>query len=366
VFRPAAPAAPCCIVVQRGSQAFEERHIQLANIADGLGSLEVTGYPDQNAPGASGVSATCPTRTPLQGIACGGADSNLLPSFGSDEIPVDVLPAQVNVVNVDVHSLPFLLDLDPGDGETAEDLRPHVNFTVVDAAHAIHPDVNIRIKDLAVTDHPEILTALECQDGDSELPDCSSGGALEVRGLRITSEATQNLPQGTAELRIQASNTASTPQSMESNTTFVVQGSPPTTTTSTTIETTTTTLEPVTYCLKFSVSNAVDLVGISYSVDYAASGGDFTGSGENVSCFSLLDDPDSLTSFNDDDGANTLSTAIISANTFSGPIALAQCEFRQVPPFVPGNLPIQVTEATDPDLAPASATVIVEETQCPL
>jgi len=356
VFRPAAPADPCCIAVVRGSQAFIDRRILLADTPTGLGSLEVRGFPTNFAPAASGVTDVCPTRPAGQGVPCAG-NPNTLASFASDETPVDVLPNTRNVVDIDVHSLPFLIDLDPEDGETVDSARPHINFTVVDAVNDIDPDVNVRLRNPPVTTEADILTSEECLDGSSELPDCSEDGELEVRGLRITSRSTDPLPPGEAELRIRASNEAEDPQDMESNTTFLVPD-----------ETTTTTLpEPETFCLKFSVSSEVDLVGISYDVGYP-SGSDFAGSGENVSCFSLLEtNPDNtLTTFNDDEDSGTLSSAIISTETFSGPVALAQCEYSTPPPLDLAELQIQVTEATAPDLSSTNATVVVEETPCSL
>ncbi|MFN2375237.1 MAG: hypothetical protein ABR538_01785 [Candidatus Binatia bacterium] len=377
ILRPEA-APPCCLVVKRGSQPFEDRRILLANVSPGLGSLEVHGFPTQFAPSA-GVSATCATRPPGEGSPCSGAQ-NTLPSFGSEEIPVDVVPGFQNIVNVDVHSLPFLLDLDPEDGGAADSATPTVSFAVVDANHPVDADLGIRIRNEPVTVQADILTSEECRDGDAELPDCSEDGELEVQGLLVTSVSPQVIPEGLAQLRIRASNLASTPRDMESNTTFNVPPGATTTTTTntidtttsssttTTIDTTTTTLGfPASFCVKFSVTNAVDLVGISYDVGYGNSDGEFPGSGEDVSCFNLLEtNPNStLASFNDDD-QGTLTTAIVSAETFSGPTGLAQCEFRQVAPLDLTNVVIQVTEATAPDLSPANATVVVEETPCPL
>lgn len=360
LWRPAAPASPCCISVIRGSQAFTDRRLVLANVTPGFGTLEVNGFPTNFAP-SDGVALTCPTNPPGGGTPCSGP-ANTLPSFGSDEIEVDVLPNQSNIVDVDVHSLPFVIDLDPADGATVLTATPDLDFTIVDANHPIDPDVNIRVRNLPVTVNPSALDAEECLDGDSQLPDCSEGGELEVYGLRIRSAVETPLPAGQAELRIRASNTAGVPRDMESNTTFNVL--PPDTTTSTT---TTTEAPPQTWCLKFSVSNAVGLVGLSYDVDYSGTGGEFTGTGEDVSCANLLDtNPNStLATFNDNDATSTLSAAVISAETFSGPVDLALCEFSQVPPLSLAGFAIEVTEATAPDLSPAVATVIVEETTCP-
>ena len=354
-LRPAAPAPACCVAILRGSQAFIDRHLLLADVSEGLGSIEVTGFPTDFAP-ADGVPALCPTRPADQGVACSG-DDDTLPSFGSDQVEVDVLRGVRNVVNVDVYSLPFLINLDPDDGETADESRPHISFTVVDAVHSIDPDVSILVKQGGNGNLAEIEDSKPCLDGDDVLPDCSANGALEVHGLKIFARASQGLEEAQARLRIQASNTANPVRSMESNTVFNV---PPSS------STTSTTGEPETFCLLFSVSNTVDLLGVDYDVHYSA--GNFTGSGEDVSCTSVLDaapESETLTSFNDDDDSNTLSTAIVSSDTFSGPTDLARCEFTQVPPLNLGNFSIQVTEATAPDLSPANATVSVQETPCP-
>lgn len=360
IYRPAAPGTACCISVIRGSQAFIDRRIVLANVTEGLGTLEVNGFPTNFAP-SGGVGATCATRPLGDGSPCSGP-ANTLPSFGSDEIEVDVLPNQTNVVDVDVHSLPFVIDLDPADESTVLTTTPDLDFTVVDANHAVNPSANIRVRNLPVTENPAVLDAEECRDGDSALPDCSEGGELEVQGYILHSAVDTPLPAGEAELRIRASNTAPIIRNMESNTTFNVV--PPDTTTT---STTTTEAPPQTYCLVFSVSNAVDLVGLSYDVNYSANGGDFEGTADTVECTTLLTtNPNgTLSSFNDDENTSTLSSAVISAETFSGPVDLARCLYTQVPPLDLPGLVIDVTEATAPDLSPASATVVVTETTCP-
>jgi hypothetical protein len=280
---------------------------------------------------------------------------------------------------VDVHSLPFLLDLDPADGETAESNRPRIRFAVVDANFGIDEDVSVHVDSGEVSTDAEILNLDPCADDDGELPDCSAGGALDVSGFLVTARPPVVLAPGTADLTIQASNTAEPQRSMESNTTFIVPGATTTTTTvsSTTSSTVTSTTELITtttldngeetFCLTFRVTNPADYVGIAYTVAYGATGGGFVGSGEDVDCELLLTGSETtLASFNDDDvESSNLFTAIISGDAFTGPVNLARCTFQQVPPLVLSNFTIQVTEATAPDLSPASATVIVEETQCP-
>ena len=364
----------CCIAVVRGSQAFIDRRILLSGVTAGESTLEVNGFPTDFAP-SDGVANTCAT-SDGEGDDCEG-DEDTLPSFGSDEISLDIVEGIRNVVDVDVHSLPFLLDLDPDDGETADSRRPTISFTVVDANFGIDPDIDVRIDADNLIVDAEIVSTEQCRDDDPELVDCSDDGELDVQGLIVTARPDVELPISLADLTIEASNTAAPPRSMVSQTTFIVPGDETTTTstssstitTSTTITTTTLDSGLETFCLAFRVSNDVDLVGLAYTVSYSNTGGGFIGSGEDVECQLLLDtDPGTtLASFNDDDTeSDQLFTAVISGDTFSGPTAVARCLFEQAPPLVLANFSIQVTEATAPDLSPANATVVVEETQCPL
>jgi hypothetical protein len=125
-FRPPSAGQACCIAVVRGSDPFIERSLLLADVAPGVGSLEVAAFPGDFAP-ADGVTALCATRPAGQGQPCDD-ERDALPSYGSDEVAVNILPAQRNRVDIEVHSLPFLLDLDPDDGETADEARPDVFF----------------------------------------------------------------------------------------------------------------------------------------------------------------------------------------------------------------------------------------------
>jgi hypothetical protein len=354
----------CCVAVLRGSPAFEERRIVLGNVVPGDSTLEVNGYPTNFAP-ADGVGQTCDTGG--AGSACSSVDT--LPSFGSGDIEVDVIANTTNIVEVSVHSLPFLLDLDPDDGETADGNPPPISFAVVDANHDIANGVEILITQGENSSAVEIVDEQDCADGDAELPDCSEGGELEVRGRLIEAIGLETLEPGTANLHIEATNTAPVPRSMESDTTFIVPDTVETTTTSTTTPTSTTSTteegQPATFCVAFTVDSSVDLLGVSYIVSYAASDGEFDGTGEDVECFSLIDGGNTLTSFNDDEGTSTLHSAVISAETFSVPQPIAQCFFLQVPPLDLSGISIQVTEATAGDLSPASATVTIAETTCP-
>jgi len=65
------------------------------------------------------------------------------PSYGSDRTPIDVKAGQRNVASVDTYSLPFLLGLEPEDGGSADDSRPTIAFTIVDAVHPVDPEVDI-------------------------------------------------------------------------------------------------------------------------------------------------------------------------------------------------------------------------------
>jgi hypothetical protein len=351
----------CCVAVLRGSPAFEERRIVLGNVVPGESTLEVNGYPTGFAP-ADGIDETCDTGG--TGSACSSEDT--LPSFGSGDIEVDVIANTTNIVEVSVHSLPFLLDLNPDEGDTADGNPPPISFAVVDANHDIASGVDILVTQGENSSAVEIIDEQDCADGDAELPDCSEGGELEVRGRLIEAIGLETLEPGTANLHIEATNTAPVPRGMESDTTFIVPETVETTTTVPSSTTSTTEEEPpATFCVAFTVDSNVDLLGVSYIASYAASDGEFDGTGEDVECFSLIDGGNTLTSFNDDEGTSTLNSAVISAETFSVPQAIAQCFFLQVPPLDLGGISIQVTEATAGDLSPASATVTIAETTCP-
>jgi hypothetical protein len=354
----------CCVAVVRGSQAFEDRHIVLQGAQAGENFLEVNGYPTDFAP-SDGISQTCPSDG---GTSC--SSERTLPSFASGDVFVDVEANTTNIVDVDVHSVPFLLDLFPDDGDTAEDVRPHVSFKIVDANFGIDDDFTAEITQGLLSTGVAFDDIKDCADGDSQLPDCSPGGELEVRGVSVSGQAEEALNPGQADLHIEASNTAPTQRTMESDTTFLVpEGTTTTSTSSTVPSSTTSTTEPeppVTFCVDFTVDSNVDLLGVSYTVDYSATGGDFEGTGENVECFSLIDEGETtLTSFNDDEGTSQLNSAVISAQTFTVPQAIAECFFTVVPPLNLQAFDIQVTEATAGDLSPATATVTISETTCP-
>jgi hypothetical protein len=365
----------CCVAVVRGSQAFTDRRLVLSSVTAGQATLEVNGYPTDFAPD-DGVSDTCAT-SDGGGDPC--SDEETLPSFTSDDIELDVVEGVTNRVDVDVVSLPFLVGLDPDDGETADDERPRIRFAVVDANFPVSPAIEIEIETGEIFTLAELLTVDPCRDDDAELPDCSPGGALDVQGLIVDARAQIELPPGPAELEIEASNTAGPPRSMQSTTVFIVPGDTSTTTTtetststvtSSTDTSTTTTLDGgfETFCLVFRETQANDYVGLAYTVSYAATGGDFLGSGENVECELVLgtNPQTTLASFNDEDTeGDQLFTAVISGETFSGPVDIARCVFEAPTPLDLGDFSIQVTEATAPDLSPASATVTVQVTPCP-
>jgi hypothetical protein len=397
-FRPPSPGQACCIAVTRGSAPFIERSLLLADVAPGVGSLEVTAFPGDFAP-ADGVTALCATRPAGQGEPCDG-EREALPSYGSDEVPVNILPSQRNRVDIEVHSLPFLLDLDPDDGETADEARPDVFFTVVDAAHGIDPDVGVRMTRNNVPREADIVSSTECSDfaGDG-LPACSQGGALQVRGLEIHARSPEVLPQGQAALRIQANNDASPARSVVSNTVFTVPAVQVTTTTSTTVttldtttttSTTTTTLEPTTtttttsttstttttntttttmeplveFCVNFTIPQTLDLLGVSFDVSYANAAGGFVGAGSAVECFSPIFG--AIESYNDDEASRTLSGAVATAEPFTAPLTVATCFFAATSEPDVATFSATVTEATAPDFTPANVTIVVENTACPL
>lgn len=126
------------------------------------------------------------------------------------------------------------------------------------------------------------------------------------------------------------------------------------TSTITTSPVTTTTLgSALSYTVVLTLEDAVTLGSLQIEVDYATAGGDFVGSGQNVSCSSPLTAAGALVAFGDDDLNARLSFAALALGGFDGPTSIASCEFSAA-----GLAPtreefaITVVEANGLDLSP--------------
>jgi hypothetical protein len=133
-------------------------------------------------------------------------------------------------------------------------------------------------------------------------------------------------------------------------------GMPTTTSTTTTSTTTSTTVIGVTpsqFDISFDVDDAGNYGALQYNVDYTAAPGGFNGSADMVSCTAGAAIAGSIVTFNDDEGALTLRTGIISLAGFAGPANLAVCTFDSTGATpVAGDFAITVVDASDPGLNP--------------
>ncbi len=116
---------------------------------------------------------------------------------------------------------------------------------------------------------------------------------------------------------------------------------------STTTTTTTTTL-PLDPCLvEFSMTDAILVGALQFDVDYSASGVNFVGSGDTVSCTTLL--PGTLAAYFDDDGAQVLRSGIISGvGGFTGPTPVARCQYSGPGTPLPSDFAINVVDSAPP------------------
>jgi hypothetical protein len=381
-------ARTCCIAVLRDSATFEERSLALADVTPGLATLRVDAYPF-GIPPSGGATSRCATRPEGAGSACAGS-GNPLSSFGSNPLVIDVVAGETNRATVDVFSRPFLLDLDPADGQAASSARPQVTFTAVDAVHTIDPEPTVGFPAVGV--QAPVFEFAPCSDRPADaLPLCSADGSLDVRGARVLARSAQTLPAGPLLLRVTASNTGTPARTLVSDTLTLVPPDTTTTTsttsttststtttststsstttsttstTTTSTTTTTTTLPPpVVTCLGLVLANEVELAGLSFQVTYKDVEGDFRGTGATVECELRL--PGAIATFNDQDAERLLNVAVAAPQGFPGPVELAACIFESPQSPDLGAFGVTVVEATAPDLSPADADVIVEETACP-
>jgi hypothetical protein len=130
-----------------------------------------------------------------------------------------------------------------------------------------------------------------------------------------------------------------------------------TTSTSSTSPPSTVPVEPI--AVQFRLTSSSAAVGaLQWSVNYAATGGEFLGSGANVECASLV--PGALPAFNDREDVDTLNLGLIALTPFSAPVVVAECSFVVSSPPQVSDFVVTIEDATDTDGIPVDATVEVE------
>lgn len=419
----------CCIAIVRGSDAFENRRLSLADVPEGPGTLGVTGFATDFAP-ADGPTRLCPTRPAGQGVAC-DATRRATASYRSDALLLDVAAGEVNEADVEVYSVPFLVSADPAEGETASDDHTPVEVVVGDAANSVDPNVRIDLSRGALDFDVDIVAAEPCDDGSAVPGDrCSVGGVLAVTGVVVSARSATPITEGPVDVRVRADNDATPPRSLDfeygilapfseptttlgstttttvtttsttdttvtsefptTSTTIVPDTSttttttlPPTTTTSTTstttttsttsttttstTSTTTTTEEPlVPFCVNFGVVETIDLLGVAFRVDYSTASLQLMANDTPLECFSTLGGV--VEAYQADDAIGLLEAAVAVSEPFSAPAEVVTC----IGGALASNLPmpqdfaIEVTEAVAADLEPADVTVAVVDFMCPI
>jgi cysteine-rich repeat protein len=118
---------------------------------------------------------------------------------------------------------------------------------------------------------------------------------------------------------------------------------------------------PAVCSILFRVTTAGTLGALKYEVDFTAAPGQFAGSGLTVACTNLLA---ASSNFFEDETNEILRHSIISLGGFTTPADLANCSFTATGTPEPGQFAITVTDASTPDLQPASPTVTVSSITC--
>lgn len=205
----------CCLAVDPHSVPIDSasglRLLVLDALPAGTGTLTLSGYATDFAPAPPGITDVCPTSPAKVGQAC---DANRLatPSFESDPQTVSIVAGtRAKSPSIDVHALPFLINLNPGQGDTVHSPVP-ISFTAVDATTAINPNsITLEASFRSLTKRVPIkLTA--CSD--SATPPCSAQGKLQVSGYNAEA-APFPFPAGPVSLRIVAQDLAAPPAQVD-------------------------------------------------------------------------------------------------------------------------------------------------------
>jgi hypothetical protein len=114
--------------------------------------------------------------------------------------------------------------------------------------------------------------------------------------------------------------------------------------------------------VEFVVIDSANYTGISFEADYSSLDGSFVGFGPDVDCAGLV--AGSVAAFRDDDEISVLRIGIADSSAFSGPASLATCRFRGSEVVDEGLVTITVVEATDANLNPAVAHVVIGSEDC--
>lgn len=98
----------------------------------------------------------------------------------------------------------------------------------------------------------------------------------------------------------------------------------------------------------FWIDDTRELGAFQIDVDYSSTGGEFSGSGSDVACHTLIEDGDRLLfAFNDVEFYGVLTAGFIALDSFGGRVDLFSCEFAMPEERVGTHFAVHVTDATD-------------------
>lgn len=206
----------------------------LTDLPLGPATVTIDGYVEDFAPLPEDITETCKTVNTTGVRPCDPLDQ--APAYGSEPKAITIFGGvRVNLGDVQVNALPFLLDLDPEQDETVP-VPVEMGFTVVDPETGIAaPSVALDITLDVPQGQPPVFRPLTkrvplqldaCKDGTS-VP-CSAGDNLGVTGFLASAiaEYLDYLPDGPVDVRITAQNLADPPRDLDFRYRFFVGPAP--------------------------------------------------------------------------------------------------------------------------------------------
>ena len=115
--------------------------------------------------------------------------------------------------------------------------------------------------------------------------------------------------------------------------------------------------------LTFRVTSNETIGSLKFEVDYAATPGNFLGSGLGAQCTSLV--TGASKSFFDDEVKRVLRESVISLSGFSGPANVATCVFESNDPSLAASaFGLVVKDATTPDFQIITPAMAISSVSC--
>jgi hypothetical protein len=214
----------------------------LTDLPLGPATVTIDGYVEDFVPLPEDFAMTGPERESqvcktLNGSGVRPCDTlDQAPAYGSQPKAVTIFGGvRVNLGDIQVNALPFLLDLEPEQNESVA-VPVQMGFTVVDAETGIAaPSVALDITLDVPQGEPPVFRPITkrvpldldpCRDGTGQ--PCSAGDNLGVTGFlaRAVAEYLDYLPNGPVDARITAQNLADPPRDLDFRYRFFVGPAP--------------------------------------------------------------------------------------------------------------------------------------------